>query len=594
MRLSRVQRACSLLALAIAACSQPAREPAVGGSEPRRGPSGFGTGRRIESSGVGPVILSSTYLGGSEAESNFAVASDTAGNIYVAGYTDSPNFPALNAFQSSLAGGTDAFVAKFDPTGSRLVFSTYLGGTSDDSAAALAVDASGAVYVAGRTQSADFPVHRAFQGSFAGGNDDGFLAKLEPSGNSLAYSTFLGGSSDDGARGAAVSASGRAVVVGYTLSSDFPIANPFQGSKDGTYDAFVTEFEDTGATLVLSTYLGGQGTDFANAVALDTQASVYVTGHTPSTDFPLVNPFQPQLGGATDAFLTKFHPSGQTLEYSTFLGGSREDFARGVAMDGLGRAHLTGFTVSSDFPLQNPFQATNAGSNDAFVTSFDPSGTSLVYSTFLGGSKNDEAYGIALDAGAQAHIAGYTYSPDFPLAHPFQGQKGGATTSDAFVTQLSATGSSLTFSSYLGGSDDEYAYGIALTAAGHAILAGNTQSSDLPLARPVQDAYGGGFSDAFVSRIGAETCQSTVLTVSELISEVERMHAPPKAIQVLRGTLLSVQDALNRGDNPRARLGLVTFTDQCVEISNRTLVRLSEANSAACGAANVMNTIQLP
>ena len=450
---------------------------------------------------IDPTLTFSTYLGGSGADSGSGIAVDTFGSAYVTGVTNSVDFPLQNPLQPSNGGGQDVFVTKFSPTGSTLIYSTYLGGSGDDFGGGIAVDASGSAYVAGQTGSTNFPLQNPFQPTYGGSDFDAFVTKLSPTGSSLIYSTYLGGNGGfEGAGGkVAVDASGSAYVAGFTDSTNFPTQNAFQPANGGANDAFVTKFSPSGTTLIYSTYLGGSDFDFGwGGVAVDASGNAYVTGETSSTDFPLLNPFQPTLNGGDDAFVTKLNATGTTLIYSTYLGGNGNlDFGNSIAIDTSGNAYVTGTTVSTNFPLQNPFQSTIGGAFDAFVTKLSPTGSTLIYSTYLGGSDFEQGYSIAVNASGSAYVSGVTNSLDFPLQNPLQPARGGG--NDVFVTKFSTAGSALIYSTYLGGSGNEDGFSIAADASG-AYVTGDTDSTNFPLQNPFQPANGGG-SDAFVAKI---------------------------------------------------------------------------------------------
>ena len=264
-----------------------------------------------------------------------------------------------------------------------------------------------------------------------GAYDANYPLIIDPS---LVYSTYLGGSSRDEGRGIAVDGQGFAYVTGWTSSNNFPTQIPYQGANAGGIDAFVTKLSASGDSLVYSTYLGGSSDDEGHGIAVDAQGSAYVTGYTFSTDFPTQNPYQGANAGGSDAFVTKLSASGSSLGYSTYLGGSSDDNGHGIAVDAQGSAYVTGFTGSSDFPTQNPYQGAFAGYSDVFVTKLSTSGNSLVYSTYLGGSAYDHGRGIAVDGQGSAYLTGETYSTDFPIQNPYQGVNAGGW--DAFVAKL--------------------------------------------------------------------------------------------------------------------------------------------------------------
>jgi len=417
---------------------------------------------------TGSGLVYSTYLGGNSFdEEAFGIAVDVDGNAYVTGWTNSGNFPTTpGSFQPT--GGGDAFVTKLDPTGSALVYSTYLGGSGGDRGLGIAVDAAKNAYVTGYTDSTNFPTSPgAFQTTFAGGGfygTDVFVTKLNPTGSGLVYSTFLGGSDDDLGHGIAVDADGNAYVTGFTASTDFPTTSGvFQSAHaggsahdccgGGPYDAFVTKLNPAGSGLVYSTYLGGSSVDVGIGIAVDASGHAYVTGYTGSSNLPITpGAFQSAFAGSYDAFATKLNPAGSGLVYSSYLGGIGSDVGLGIAVDAGGNAYVTGNTNSPNFPTTpGAFQPTFVGGNfggggdssgDGFVTKIGPTGSFLVYSSFLGGSNFDEGRGIAVDAADNAYVTGVTNSPNFPTTPGgFQpafvgGFSGPFTLPDAFVAKI--------------------------------------------------------------------------------------------------------------------------------------------------------------
>ena len=371
---------------------------------------------------AGTALVYSTYLGGNGFDSGRGIAVDAAGNAYVTGYTSSTNFPTMNPIQASLDGGEDAFVTKLNAVGNGLVYSTYLGGSGVDIGNGIAVDSEDNAYATGYTTSTDFPTKNPFQAT-SGGGYDAFVTKLNAAGNALVYSTYLGGSGVDFGDGIASDASGNAYVTGTTYSINFPTVNPFQASLKGTQNAFVTKLDGVGNAAFYSTYLGGSGSDRGNGIAADAAGNAYVTGVTSSTDFPTMNPVQATSGGGDDAFVTRLNDTGTALVYSTYLGGSSTDSGLAIAVNA-GNAYVTGFTYSSDFPTKNPFQATIGGGDDAFVTKLNTAGNALVYSTYLGGSSGDNGSGIAVDAGS-VYVTGSAGSTNFPTMNPFQASYAG-------------------------------------------------------------------------------------------------------------------------------------------------------------------------
>ena len=387
----------------------------------------------------GNSLVYCTYLGGRGDDRAFAVAIDSSGSAYVTGWTGSSAFPTVAPAQSTLAGGKDAFVAKLNPAGNALVYSTYLGGAANESGNGIAVDSSGNAYVTGYTYSMNFPTLSAFQTSNRG-PQNAFLTKLGPAG-SLIYSTYLGGNGNDSAAAIAVDASGNAYITGGTTSTNFPTAAPIQAASGGNQDAFITKFNATGNGLVYSTYLGGSGgmagsMEAGTGIALDTTRAAYVTGVTSSTNFPVTpGVLQATYMGQGDAFVAKLNPAGSALVYSTYLGGSSVDYASGIAVDFLGNAYITGYTASYDFWSLSAIQPANAGPYDAFLSKLNPAGTGLVFSTYLGGSGMDAANAVAVDSLGSAFVAGLVQSTDFPLKNPFQPVNGGSY--GGFVAKIS-------------------------------------------------------------------------------------------------------------------------------------------------------------
>jgi hypothetical protein len=402
----------------------------------------------------------STYLGGSSHEWANAIAVDASSYQYVTGATNSTDFPTLDAAQAELSGpATDAFVTKLTSDGT-LSYSTYLGGRngpvrlSDDYGYGIAVDTSGNAYVAGLTESTEFPTLNAVQGSF-GGYTDGFVTKLTSSG-ALSYSTYLGTPSDDHANAIAVDAAGNAYVTG-EAGPGFPTLDASQDSSGGGFDAYVTKLTPGGA-ISYSTFLGGSGHDVGNGIAVDAGGNAYVTGHTLSEDFPTLNAFQVGRRQNATAFVTKLTSSG-ALSYSTHLGGGGYTWGSGIAADAAGNAYVTGWTISTDFQTLNAAQGVHAGSVDAFMTRLTASGA-LAYSTYLGGSQFEHGNGIAVDGDGSAHVAGYTFSTDYPTLNAAQGAHAGGDR-DAFVTKIDSSSTSIT-SIGLGGTSP-YCVGSSMT-----------------------------------------------------------------------------------------------------------------------------------
>ncbi|MGH9799588.1 MAG: SBBP repeat-containing protein, partial [Blastocatellia bacterium] len=465
---------------------------------------------------IDPVLIYSTYLGGFDQEYGNGVEVDPQGNAYVTGITYSQDFLAKNAIQPSLRGFGNAFVSKFDSSG-KLIYSTYLGGGGEDIGFTITADATGNAYLAGATDSNDFPTKTgAFQGTRRG-RLDVFVTKLNPDGSAIVYSTFLGGSADDVAGSIAADPQGNVYLTGETLSTDFPTRGAFQTSLKGGTDAFVTKLNSAGSQLVYSTFLGGNGKEIGYGIAVDGPGNAYITGIVSSTDFPTRTPAQATLGGRVDAFLTKLNTDGNGLVYSTYFGGSHDDGGFGVGVSGPGEASITGFTTSINFPTKKAFQQSNAGGDDAIVARFDKDGA-LDFSSYLGGSGDDRGFDLATDPSGDAYLIGRTESINFPVKDAIQpklntgsasslgenrsyekrdatamgvygrdsnhlmsdseatanllssaSSASSAVVRDGFVAKINKTGT-VNYSTFLGGSDEEKVFGIAVDPQGNAYV----------------------------------------------------------------------------------------------------------------------------
>jgi hypothetical protein len=446
---------------------------------------------------IDPVLSYSTYLGGTGTDYANGIAVDATGAVYVSGFTSSGDFPTANALQRTRNGsGTDLFIAKLTPDGTSLVYATYLGGSGDESGGYIAVDSAGAAYVIGSSSSSDFPTVNALQAANSG-DHAAVIAKLSADGSQLVYSTYLGPSSFG--RAIAVDTAGAAYIAGMTGSIEFPLVNPVQPTLHGATDAFVAKLAPDGSALLYSTYLGGSLSQGATDIAVDSLGAAYVVGTMEAAPgFPTVNPL-PGPGGGFDAFIAKFAPDG-TLVYSSPLGGTTDEGATGIAVDASGAAYVTGYTHSNDFPTVNALQSQLLGTADAFVVKIAPEGGAMLYATFLGGLEDDFGDDIAVDAAGSAHIAGTTYSPDFPTVNPIQAALAGGW-NDGFVAQLSPDGASLADSTYLGGSGQDSMNAIVVDLTGAAYVAGATQSRDFPTTASLRRTCSGGFNDAFIAKL---------------------------------------------------------------------------------------------
>ncbi|HEU4388290.1 MAG TPA: SBBP repeat-containing protein, partial [Blastocatellia bacterium] len=398
---------------------------------------------------IDPVLEFSSYFGGTGDDQGTSMAVDAAGNIYVVGITDSTDLLTNNAAQPVFGGVQDTFVAKLDPTGTRILYLTYLGGSDLDGANGLTIDSAGNAYITGYTRSRNFPVLNPLQPANRG-QFNSFVTKLGPTGN-MVYSTYLGGTAGDAGSGIVVDAAGNAYVAGITTSPNFPTSNPVQPTLRGAGDLYVAKLNAAGNQLLYSTYLGGSMDDASTSIALDSSGNVYVAGATLSPDFRTANAAQQSHGGGIfDAFVLKLNSLGNQLVYSTYVGGNGGDRAFRITADPAGNAYVIGDTRSPNLTTTGPLQRTLAGGSDAFVAKFGPNG-SLLYSTYLGGSGIDSGTAIALDQSGAAFVTGFTSSPNFPTVSAVQPALSNGSI-DAFVAKITPSGSALEYSTYLGGS----------------------------------------------------------------------------------------------------------------------------------------------
>jgi uncharacterized protein (TIGR03437 family) len=441
----------------------------------------------------GKTLLYSTFLGGNGADGGNAIAVDSSGNVVVCGAATSTDFPlSANAYQTALKGSfiqSAMFVTKLNASGNRVLYSTFLGGGSDlfeitFEGAGLALDSKGIIYVAGQTTSKAFPTKNAAQSSQGGGDEDGFVAKFDPSAASgaasLVYSTYLGGSANDTALVVIPDSDGSAYVRGGTCSSNFPTtANAYQTSLKGKCDAFLTKVSSDGKQFQYSTYLGGAGYEYG-----------YLEGAS---------------SGPLAALIGSLGVTIPTI-YSSEFGGSA--YGSGMAIGSDGVLHITGATTSTDFPVtQGCYQSTSKGGGlDAFYVKMDirkAGSAALIYSTYLGGNNFDRALAVAVDGKGQAFIRGETKSNDFPTtADATQKTLGGGY--DAFLTKFDSTGKA-TFSTFLGGNNDEQTlFGLRLDAAGNAYIAGASKSGNYPTTTGAYQTVNKGLWDAVVTKIEFE------------------------------------------------------------------------------------------
>jgi|GEM_PF-2394212 len=455
---------------------------------------------------IDPVVVWATYLGGNDEDVAFSVATDSLGSVYVTGQTRSTNFPGTIG---NPAGSFDAFVAKFNSAGTALSYSTFIGGTGTDQSFSIAVSSAGEAFIAGSTSSGNFPTTAGvIQGAF-GGQNDGFVAKLNPSGV-LSLSTYIGGSTLDQANGITIDSGGNIFVVGTTTSVNFVTTNgAFDTQLTGLEDAFVMRLNSTASQRLYSTFLGGGGGDEGLKIALDPQGNAVVCGRTTSSSFD-VPPFpttagvvQTTFGGATnDGFLTKLNVAGTGLLFSTYLGGSGLDRISDVKVASNGDIYVVGESSSANFPtVPGSFDTSANGGRDIVVARLNSTGTAFLFSTYLGGSGEETGDSLVLAEAAgsvqQVVVVGATASGNYPTVSATQPALLGP--SDAVLSKLNINGTALSLSTYLGGTNNETGRGVALSGT-DAIVVGQTASVDFP-ANTFDTSFNQGVLDAFVAKI---------------------------------------------------------------------------------------------
>lgn len=463
---------------------------------------------------IDPVLVYSTYVGGSASDQGTGIVVDSNGNSYITGDSFSSDF----LFRASTT-NSDLFIGKLSSNGLLLTYS-FLGGAKNDTATGLAVDASGNLYLCGTTESADFPLLNSV-GTALLGASDAFVIKLTPSFQQFFYSSLVGGSGDEKGVGIAIDSSGSAYIAGRTSSHDFPVVGAIQPSYGGgDFDAFVAKLAADGKTLVYSSFLGGSGTEDSagrSGISVDGAGNAYVTGDTQSTNFPTRNPLQSTKSGAassSDAFVSVINPTGSGFVYSTYLGGTSDDSGSAIANDQFGNTFVTGRTRSTSFP-GSPSTRPSSANSDAFVAKLNPAGSAIVYLTFVGGiNGNESANAIAVDPVGDAVIAG-TAGDGSPTVNSIQSFfKGGQ--DDAFVAKLGASGA-VTFSTYLGGSGDDVALAVGLGGDGAIYTTGFTDSTDFLTVVPLRGTNSGA-QDIFIAKIDPNASTNRPVFLQALIS----------------------------------------------------------------------------
>lgn len=486
---------------------------------------------------IDPTLTYSTYLGDIGTDVGTAITTDSSGNVYVTGYSWCGDFPLVDPIQQGGAGGSEIIISKISADGSTLLYSTCIGGTGDDQGISIKLDGQNRIVVAGVTNSTDFPIVSGI-GTYGGGTctsgapcQDSVILVLDGTGSTVDYSSYLGGDGREEVGGIAIDSNNNIIIVGSSTSTNYPTVNAYDSTFGGgtctsswpCYDVTVTKIDPdlSGSNAILySTYLGGDKRDKAYGLVLDSSNIVSLVGYSDSDGYPVRNALQSTRGGSNDIIVSKVDTSlvgNNSLLYSTYLGSSGTESGFAIASDASGDIYVTGTVSTTNFPLRDPLQyqshESSCGSSscyEAFVTKLDVSTNTLVYSTYLGGSYDDEGYGIAVDSYGRAYVVGYTLSTDFPTYDPIQATKGAdgcssTPCSDAFLSVIEPDGQAFAYSTFLGGDQDDVANGITIDAANNVFVVGETYSTNFPTTYGAYDVINTETNkrDAFITKIAA-------------------------------------------------------------------------------------------
>jgi hypothetical protein len=473
---------------------------------------------------IDPLVYSS-YLGSAMNDRAYGMDIDTSGNIYLTGSTYSPSFPTTTGAYSTVYDASgDVFVSKINAAGTALIYSTFIGGSGIDRANTIAVDNAGCAYVAGYTNSTNFPTTAGVIQPSNGGDFDGFVLKLNSYGSNLLYSSYLGGSLFDQVTVLRLGSSGYAYIAGHSLSSNFPttagVVKPYYSGASETSDCFVAKIDQSCSSLLFSTYYGGSQSDKINDLRIDSNGNIIFAGSTSSYDLPVSSNacYTYYGGGNSDGFIVKLNSAATSTTYCTFLGGANSDEVTAICLDESGNVYATGTTWSVNYPTtQGAYSTSYSLGCDAFLTKLNPDGTALVYSSFLGGASLDAGRAISLDRTNAAIISGQTYSLDFPILNSIQGENNG--NGDAFVTVFTQNGSQIKHSSIFGGSGQEYLTNGICDANGNVTLSGFTSSDDYSATAGALQIANAGNDDIFCFKLGVPSIYTQ--TVKDTLKQNE-------------------------------------------------------------------------
>lgn len=458
---------------------------------------------------IDPVLSYYLFEGGVQQDTATAAIADPEGFLYYAGWSNSLDLLISGTpYRDFNSGKRDAFLAKLGANGN-FIYTTYIGGAENDEPSGISFDSFHNAYLAGTTFSANFPTFSTSLQQSYGGNGDAFVLKMNAEGSSLTYSSYLGGSSLDSGQGVASDSQGFATFIGFTSSSNLPLVNARQTSFGGVEDLFLFKLHSNSSEVVYSTYFGSDRGEEGTAIALDSLGNAYITGRADCGSLSPGASLGPLSG--TDVLVMKWKADGTGAAYVTCVGGNGTEAGYGIAVDGIGDTYVTGYTSSTNFPVFQPLQPAYGGQDgtlgDAFVFKLNAAGNQFVYSTYLGGSKDDWGQSIAVNTLGEAFVAGTTSSPNFPAT--FSAQPGPSTRA-GFLARLSAQGGTLLNTWFFDGITGDDRYSVTLDTRGEIYVAGGATSQfRLPSSRrgPLNPFKGTANSDAFIAKLTSSQIQ---------------------------------------------------------------------------------------
>ncbi|UYP45828.1 hypothetical protein NEF87_002113 [Candidatus Lokiarchaeum ossiferum] len=442
-----------------------------------------------------------TFFGGAGNDFGRAITTDNNGNIIVVGHTTSTSISDTDPSIQDYSAGEDVIIAKFSPTG-ELIFYTYYGGSNQDNADGVAIDGDGNIIVTGYTSSLDFPTTNALFPNYTGGKFDLFILKLSSDGDKVIFSTYFGGTGDDGnyghhGNGVIIDSNGNIVLSASTTSSDLLVKNPIQPNRTGLSDILILKLSNDGQDIVFATYFGGSRDDFAGNCVVNSQDQICFTGVTDSTDFPVVDGIQSTYGGKIDAFLTVIDSDQTEVVYSSYFGGAQMEYGSRIGIDGDNNLILTGSSASSDLEIQNAYQKTKSEGLDAYLVKISIKNPSITFSTYLGGDVHEWGFNMAVDQKNNIYLIGQTMSDNFPTKFAQQRTFGGDW--DGFLAKFSPSGRLLS-SSYIGGTQKEFGFDVTINRDDQLVFVFFAESPELDVKNAFQTENGGG-SDIYLLQI---------------------------------------------------------------------------------------------